>query len=127
MDILIRWIVGLLISIVVGHFVTIWTLRGLRRTFKYQPPSYRVIPPWINGVVERLFFTVVVAFDFSAVTVGMVAWIAAKMAAHWNTKQQIENIEAIRFSALMAGLVSMLFAVIGGLICQGKISLPWLP
>ncbi len=121
------WIVGLLVSLLVGHFVTIWTLSALRRTFTYNPPSHAVISPWITGAVERLFFTVAVAFDFSAVTVAMIAWIAAKMLPHWNTKQQVDNIEAIGFSALNAGLVSMLFAMVGGLICRGTIALPRVP
>jgi hypothetical protein len=71
-----------------------------------------------------LFFTIGVAFDLSGVMVGMVAWMGAKMAAHWGREpkeHQVKNIETVRFLVLGGTMISLLFAMIGGLICAGKL------
>ena len=56
--------------------------------------------------------------------IGMVAWMGAKMAAHWGKESQenrISNIVTVRFLVLVGTMVSLLFAMIGGLICAGKL------
>jgi len=57
----------------------------------------------------------------------MMAWIAAKMAANWLRRtapkaepEKLEEIVRGQFSALIAGAISMLFALLGGLILQGR-------
>ncbi len=134
---LLTWSVGLAVSVFVGGLVT-WgflkILRGYTRIPKSNPdPATRGIPAWFTGGVERLFFSLAVAFDLPGTTIAMVAWIVAKMAANWNrptSDQSSDPKEAIRrargsFTALLAGLVSMIFAMVGGLICNGKIPVPW--
>ena len=56
--------------------------------------------------------------------IGMVAWMGAKMAAHWGKEtleQQVTNIVTVRFLVLVGTMISLLFAMIGGLICAGKL------
>jgi len=120
---LFRWLVGFAVSLVLGAFATRKFLKIIRGEIEYKEPEYKVVPTWILGLVEGTFFTFAVAFDLSGVVVGMIGWIAAKMAAHWNTKteQTTPNIEAVRFSSLLGSMVSLLFAMIGGLICSGKL------
>ncbi len=134
---LLTWSVGLAVSVLVGGLVTWGFLKILRRYTripKSKPdPATRGVPAWLTGAIERLFFSLVVAFDLPGTTIAMIAWIAAKMAANWNRPtldQPSSPEEAIQrargsFTALTAGLVSMAFAAIGGLICDGKIPVPW--
>ena len=50
----------------------------------------------------------------------MIGWLALKLATNWNHPDYKDNRSeerAVAFSALVAGLVSMLFALLGGQIC----------
>ena len=60
-----------------------------------------------------------VAFNLPGVGVSMIAWIAAKMAAGWNMEKGAQK--SGRWAALMGGLMSMMSAMIGGLICAGRL------
>jgi hypothetical protein len=53
----------------------------------------------------------------------MVGWLALKMATNWNHPdwKQKPSARSFAFSALLGGLVSMLFALIGGLVCAGTL------
>ena len=117
------WITGLFFALVIGNLLTKLFLKIIRKNIGYKKPNYKVVSPTILGIVEGAFFTVAVAFELPGVIVAMIAWVAAKMAAHWGTKSEkdVENIEAVRFSALLGSMSSMFFAMIGGLICSGKI------
>ena len=128
-EVLIRCSLGLFTSLVVGSWVTGFFLRRVRRRLDRlrgirgdsdPAPWHGVqdIPPWLTGVIERLFFTVVVAFNVPGAVVAMIAWLAVKMATDWN-RPGIPTTAAGAMSALLGGLVSMLFAVAGGLICSG--------
>jgi hypothetical protein len=72
------------------------------------------------GSIERLFFTTLVAFNVSGTATAMIAWIAIKMATDW---QRILPrgaklwVRSLAFSALLGNMISLLFALIGGLIC----------
>lgn len=77
------------------------------------------IPSWAAGLIERLFFTLAVAFDVSGSATAMMAWIAIKMAAHWNLLGKPDAPGAL--SIALGGLVSMFFALTGGAICRGLI------
>jgi hypothetical protein len=120
------WVYGLLLSVVVGAIAT-WLfldlLRHWLRIKRKKPPGS--IPPWLTGAVERLFFTVLIGIvglqpGFPA---AMVGWLALKLATNWNypDKQPRLQRRAYAFSALLAGLISMLFAALGGLICHGDL------
>jgi hypothetical protein len=55
----------------------------------------------------------------------MVAWLGVKLATNWNHPDWKDkpDTRTYAFSALLGGLVSMLFAFIGGLVCAGRLSL----
>ena len=80
--------------------------------------------PILTGIVERLFFTVLVAFQVSGVGGGLIAWAALKLAAGWGaTREGRTPHRALAFTGLIPSLISLLFAVLGGLICNGTIPL----
>jgi hypothetical protein len=85
--------------------------------------SHRGVPPALTGIIERLFFTVLVAFDVAGVPAAMIAWIALKLATNWNQDywKGTSSARLYGFSALIAGLVSMLFAFLGGLVVKGEL------
>ena len=119
-----RWTVGLSVALVCGGIVNQYWARKLKKLIGDEDPQYRILIPLSLGVVESLFFTIGVAFDLSGVMIGMVAWMGAKMAAHWgieSKEHQIKNIGTIRFLVLGGTMISLLFAMIGGLICSGKL------
>lgn len=125
-----RWVVGLSISIVVGHFASS-KFRDFRNNHieriseDTQVKSVRndqiqsETLPVITGLVERTFFTLVIAFDVSGGAIAMIAWLGAKMAVNWN-RLSGESAVARGFSmtALQTGMVSLFFALVGGLICK---------
>lgn len=133
-----RWAIGLIVAIGLGALVPSQFLKylraylGLGRKKTTATPGVKVVPAWLTGVVERLFFTLLVAFNISATAVSMIGWITVKMVTNWNARKlnpaAEDQQEAINwaFSALLTGLVSMLFALLGGLIASGVISLPFL-
>ncbi len=119
-----RWVFGLLVALVFGGIVTQFYARKVRKIVGDEDPHYRISIPIALGVAENLFFTMGVAFDLSGVMVAMVTWMAAKMAAHWGKNSQenrIKNIGTVRFMVLMGTMISLLFSMIGGLICAGKL------
>ena len=119
-----RWPVGLLVSLVFGGIVTQYYARRVMKLIGDEVPSYRLFIPLSIGVVENLFFTIGVAFNLSGVMIGMVAWMGAKMAAHWgkeSQEHQVSNIVTVRFLVLVGTMISLLFAMIGGLICAGRL------
>lgn len=141
------WVFGFFVSLVVGHLVISLSLVFLRRYLEeredewkeytrgqkfdfcfgidiYPPidPSDRQVRPLVTGTAERLFFTLVVAFDVSGAAIAMVAWIALKMVA--SREDRIRRAEregrtplAFEFAGLLGNLSSMFFALVGGLIC----------
>ncbi len=128
------WIAGLLVSVVIGGPVTWLFLKLLRQHMRLEKededPDTLAVPPWLLGMLERLFFTIVIAFQVPGAAVAMMVWLTVKMAANWN-RPQIPNDKIVStrrsrraMSALLAGLVAMGFALIGGLIVGGDIANP---
>ena len=128
------WIAGLFVSVVIGGAVTWLFLKLLRQHMRLEKedkdPDTRPVPPWLLGMLERLFFTVVIAFQVPGAAVAMMVWLTVKMAVNWNRPQAPSNGEdwtrrsRRAMSALLAGLVAMGFALIGGLIVRGEIANP---
>ena len=82
------------------------------------------VPSWLIGLLERTFFTVLVASNVSATALAILAWVTLKMAFSWNIvwrERESITVRSLAFSALLANLFSMLFALIGGLICRGGV------
>jgi hypothetical protein len=143
------WIFGLFVSLFVGHVLTAFSLVHLRKYLEqredewnefakdqkflfyfgidfYPPidPSERQVPPLIAGSAERLFFTLIVAFNVSGAAVAMVGWITLKLLASRPYREKRAEEEgapplAFEFAGLLGNLLSMFFALIGGLICGG--------
>lgn len=118
------WILGLGFSLLVGHFAVEHFLRRLRKYMALGdkpalPDPLKRVPPWLTGGLERLFFTLLVAFNVSGTPAAMVGWLALKLATNWNHPDFKDNSQArsFAFSGLVAGLLSMSVALIGGRIC----------
>jgi hypothetical protein len=121
-----RWILGLFISLVIGWLVTEVFLGFLRSWLRIT--KLPGIPSALTGIVERLFFTAVVGVKSVELTAeiptAMVAWLGLKLAANWQSKNHpVRDNRAGAVSAALAGLISMLFAFVGGLVCRGELSL----
>lgn len=121
------WITGLVVALVFGAVITWGFLAALRWYVYGKRPIYqneanqKPVPAWLVGTMERLFFTGIIAFEVTAAAVAMVAWLALKMATDWN-RINAPYTPSEALTGLLGGLVSMLFALIGGLICSGRIS-----
>lgn len=121
--ILVAWLVGFAVSLLVGGLVT-WAFLKVLRNWMRLPakpalsdPSRRRVPPWLMGTIERTFFTIAVGANVSGALPTMAGWIALKLAANWsNAKNNATDPTLWATSALLAGLVSMGFAMVGGLI-----------
>ena len=77
------------------------------------------------GLIERLFFTIAIGANIPGTIVAMTVWIGLKMGANWllarkDNESTDKRLERIGFAstALIGGLFSMTFALVGGLICQ---------
>lgn len=137
MELFTRWFFGLgIFALGLGWLYTCLFLKGIRSYIETKAmrrneteiyneimPSLDV-PSWLIGLTERTFFVFLVAFELSAVAVAMIGWLTVKMLYNWNIlsdgKKNI-TVRSLAFSALLANLISMLFALIGGLICRGSI------
>jgi hypothetical protein len=117
--------------------------------------NQRVIRPWLLGTLERLFFTLLVGFDVPAVSAGIMTWLLIKTVTNWtrinptrrgfigdrealvnlpqgaaqerDTLQQEAKLRIYAVKSLLGSLVSMLFALLGGLICKGAICINFIP
>ncbi len=123
---MVRWLIGLGVALVVGGIVTWIFLAAIRRYLgTYKPaPDVKGVPAWLTGVIERLFFALVIAFNITGAAIAMIGWLTLKMVTNWNRpgpeQDRVRIVNA--FAALLAGIVSMLFAMVGGLIIRGDIS-----
>lgn len=164
MEILARWVIGLIVSLPIGGYSTKLFVQKLRKcltkklerdigelrklyeqkknesqeeksqkiekVLKEQEASLQAflatsrpqpeIPPWLTGFIEQLFFTIVVAFNVQGAAIAMIAWATVKMATGWNWQPKDEN-RLLAFTGLLGTIVSLLFAMLGGLICRGEI------
>lgn len=127
--VLISWVAGLVFSLGLGHWVAKSFLDWLRYTKlklrRQKPGRLKSVPPELTGFLERLFFTVLVGLNVQGAPIAMMAWLALKMATNWNRpidnrsgRSQLRPLPWA-FSGLLGGLVSILFALLGGLICRG--------
>jgi hypothetical protein len=125
---------GLTFSLVVGAVIVPTFQRCLEFRVRLPRRDDGIrIPPSLTGHIERLLFTLIVAFDISGTAPAMIAWVALKMAANWNSPEaQLEGTgekptarEVLnrRFSALLTSAVSLIVVVIGGTIALGKVPL----
>lgn len=80
---------------------------------------------WLTGLLERLFWSTAVgawAGFHAGVLPGMMAWVAIKQRTLWRSFAE-DKLTPKAFVALCTTLVSLLVALIGGLVCRGAIKL----
>ena len=122
-----KLLVGLLVS-AVGGSIVVWALVSYLRHHtgeKWEEPRVRV-PAWLTGVIERGVFTLLIAYQVDDIGTLMAGWLALKLASNWNRPERTgEEAAAYAFSALLAGLVSLAFAALGGRIALGDKPLWW--
>jgi len=149
-DKVVPWALGLLVSLGVGHLVTGILLDRIRvkagcddtrmQEFRKRPrngpaptpqsdpaSALYVVSPALQGLIERLFFTLLIAFNISATAAAMMGWLAVKMVTNLNRPGSPSDEPIVRARALtglVGGLVSMTFALLGGLIAWLRIPLP---
>lgn len=126
---MIRLLSGLAVSLLLGAAVVqivLWLVRRIlgvgAKELLPQKAKVKGVPGWLTGVIERLFFTLLIAANVQGVPTAMMAWIGLKLATNWNHprwKDEPAQWTVFAFTALLAGLVSMLFAYIGGWIVLG--------
>lgn len=134
MVMILRWIIGFFVSLLLGHYAA-RKFRDLRNRHiknvstdheainrqNEQSLNSDILPIW-TGLIERFFFTLIVAFDISGAAVAMMGWLGAKMAVNWNRQPGDNPVNrAFSMTALQTGVVSLLFALIGGLICRWRL------
>ena len=123
MDLL--WVLlGFSFSIAGGHLVVeqCWHF-SKKYLIKDSTSDDEGIPPRVVGLVERVFFTFAAAIDPAITIPAMIGWIGVKLATGWQRvpeKEPSHAVGALRAAGL--GLISMAFALAGGLIC--RIGLP---
>lgn len=124
-----RWLVGLGIAAGRGYVVTgsfLWFVRNQLLKLGDKPGSLEKkdrVPPWFTGITERIVFALFVGTNAPSVPPSRMTWLAVKLATNWNSQLWQGDTRARTFAltALLAGLVSMGCAYIGGLIAAGKI------
>lgn len=115
------WILGLYISLFLGGFFTtlfhryIMKVNGQIDTDQSEKIDDRA---WIFGSLERLFFTLAAAISVGGAVIAMMIWLAMKMVTHgfWQHNAEPSNKAAMNY--LTISMVSMVFALIGGLFCR---------
>jgi hypothetical protein len=71
------------------------------------------------GIFERTLITTLVAYDVSGVASFIAAWIAIKMASGWQKwSVGTQYARAAAFIALLGNVMSILFALLGGILCR---------
>ena len=130
---------GSLVALLLGHLWTDTFLRFIRNHVYIQMKKKQIpmpdvelyitplaIPGWVTGLIERIFFGVLVAFNIQATGAGMLTWVLIKMATDWhrilptdegNAKSKYGP-RSLAFASLLASIVSLFFALVGGLICR---------
>jgi hypothetical protein len=115
------------VSVLNGHFIVGEFLRrlsihlGLRKDRNFPEPTAKKTPAWITGYLERFLFTVAVAANMAGVLPAMITWLVVKLAANWQLREDIPEQRKkanYKFSALLAGLLSMIIALVSGLLIR---------
>ena len=140
-------ITALVVSFVFGHCVTWILVEWMHCRFGITPEwiasnfdfGLAAFPRSLLGIIEQLFFMVLVAADVSGVATGMMTWILIKMVSNWNLisqgappkipilyeKSDIRKarLRRLGYSGMLGTLVSLFFASLGGLIWKKQFCL----
>ena len=118
-----KWFIGLAFSLGLGHLITDLFVSKMWKREGNEKHKNKVMAFW-TGTIERLFFTLLVGFEMSGIPTVMVAWIIFKVAPDWERLKKetmAEELKGPAFVRLLGNVISMIFALVGGLICQGEI------
>ena len=96
------------------------------RDSRIKHKEFNLIIDCLVGIIERLFFTILVAFNITGFPIAMIAWSGVKIAVNWQAeKKETTYISScLAFCSLIGTLLSLLFALFGGFICRGYIYPP---
>ena len=120
-------VIGFSVSLI-GGGISAWLFLKILRLWmhlskeKDVTEETRAVPSWVTGAIERLFFTLLIYFKLPGVPAAMLIWLTLKMVTNWNSPLRQETDKKhtrLSFTALLAGLISLGFAVYGGLIARG--------
>ena len=119
------WVLGLgFVSLGLGFLVSWATLKLIRTLLqldKTGTPRTFCIHSWITGLTERFFFTVLVGLGYDVALLIMV-YIAVKIVIFVRIKyKNLPNVGERVGTSLVGTTLSLLFAMLGGLICKGRI------
>ncbi len=127
------WIVGLSMSMIIGSIITWICWKNLHsfyektlkeKKWEYKQEEIEKIPlyPFIVGILERVIFTIMIAFQVSGVGGAIFAWVGIKLVTGWNRLVGGDvSKRMLAFTGLISSLISLFFAILGGLICNGQI------
>jgi hypothetical protein len=126
-QVILYWLVGLTVATVGGMPIGL-LLKRIRKTLGIDKPDVdkeKRLSALLTGVVERFVFAVFVGLNIQGIAPGMMAWLGLKLAANWNRTKDGDQVQiSLALTAALAGLVSMMFAAIGGVICRGYKFIP---
>ena len=122
----IRWVIGLALALVLGHFVTDLFVDLITKIHFHRYPYDKLkysekkdeFMAALTGTIERFFFVLLIAFNVNATAPAMVGWIAIKMTPNWAI---LKRGKSFAFISLFGNVVSMTFALLGGLVCGEEI------
>jgi hypothetical protein len=125
-----RYVIGYGVSVVIAIPITyVWTnflYRKLdesvaEKTSEEKPGRVWWIPPLI-GIFERIIITTLIAFSVSGAASFIGTWIAVKIAGGWITWSKGTTYgRGVLFVSLLGSAMSVLFALVGGIICQKSV------
>ena len=113
------WSRGLFFSLVCGYFITYFSIELIRYKYvTYKDPNHKIgIPGWLIGFIERAFFTILVSCEVSGTAVAMLVWTALKVTPKITYFRCITyEKEMAIFASFLGSLISMMCALIGGLL-----------
>ena len=144
-EIVIRWIVGLCFSLFLGGKVAEASIYFIRKRYikkasvddsEQKDFESFFAKPGLEveiGYIERLFFTICVAFNLSGVVIAIIGWVTLKMFYIWypafetlknlkvserEKKKKIRLYSEFAMSSVLGSIVSITFALFAGLFCR---------
>lgn len=127
-------IIGLLVAVVIGHLVVnrfhyrqyyrirdAWSKKGVADDL--TDDAELSVDPATMGKIERAIFSVAFALYPVGILTAMGAWLALKMATHWNKARDGSDAQKTKHNSLamlglLSGLMSMAFAAAGGALMR---------
>jgi len=122
----ILFLLGLSVALL-GYYLVKWSYDWVREEsgLPTRDEDVVAVPHYIIGGFERLLAFFLVALNVSGAFTILVAWMAAKLAANWQRRatpgdddKKDQEVRASTLIALMHGVLSLAFGVLGGLIAQ---------